>query len=71
MATVMQAQRDGVGRREAFARVWDLASAARNGARAPLPAGLDRTAPSQPAPSMSEPWYCCAEPTEEQFAPSV
>lgn len=71
MATVMQTQRDGVSRHEAFARVWNVASAAQGGAPAPLPAGLDRNAASHPAPAMSEPWYCCAEPTEEQFAPSV
>jgi len=71
MATVMQAQRDEASRRETFARVWDVASALARGAPAPLPAGLDRAAPSRPAPSMSEPWYCCAEPTDDQFAPSI
>ncbi|MFV1858777.1 MAG: CUAEP/CCAEP-tail radical SAM (seleno)protein [Anaerolineales bacterium] len=25
--------------------------------------------PRAPIPYLSEPWYCCAEPTEEQFAP--
>jgi radical SAM superfamily enzyme YgiQ (UPF0313 family) len=25
--------------------------------------------PRAPIPYMTEPWYCCAEPTEEQFAP--
>jgi hypothetical protein len=23
---------------------------------------------SRPVPAMSEPWYCCAEPTEKQLA---
>jgi hypothetical protein len=71
MEAVKQAQRDEVSRREAFARVWDTASKAAYGEPMPLPAGLDRTAPSRPAPSLSEPWYCCAEPTDDQFAPSV
>lgn len=71
MATVMQAQRDGVGRRETFARVWEVTSTACYGVATALPAGLDRAASSRPAPSLSEPWYCCAEPTDEQFAPSV
>jgi len=25
--------------------------------------------PRAPVPYLTEPWYCCAEPTEEQFAP--
>ncbi len=25
--------------------------------------------PGAPTPYLTEPWYCCAEPTEEQFAP--
>lgn len=24
-----------------------------------------------PVPQMSEPWYCCAEPTEEQLVPPI
>ena len=71
MATVKQAQRDDASRRETFARVWEVTSKICHGAATALPAGLDRAAPSRPAPSMSEPWYCCAEPTDEQFAPSV
>jgi hypothetical protein len=71
MATVKQAQRDDASRRETFARVWEVTSKACHGAATALPAGLDRAAPSRLVPSMSEPWYCCAEPTDEQFAPSV
>jgi radical SAM superfamily enzyme YgiQ (UPF0313 family) len=71
MAVVMRAQGEQVSRRESYARVWDLASTAAHGSPQPLPAGLDRTAPSRPAPSMSEPWYCCAEPTADQFRPAV
>lgn len=71
MGAVKQAQRDGASRRDTFARVWQVASTACYGAPAPLPAGLDLAAPSRPGPSMSEPWYCCAEPTDEQFAPSI
>ncbi|MGB8457906.1 MAG: hypothetical protein WCE50_09310, partial [Candidatus Acidiferrum sp.] len=47
-----------------FERVWKAAHAA---------AGLDAPimqAPRTPAaaiPFLSEPWYCCAEPTREQF----
>jgi radical SAM superfamily enzyme YgiQ (UPF0313 family) len=71
MASVMAAQGEKASRRESYARVWDIATTLVHGAPQPLPAGLDRTAPSRPAPSMSEPWYCCAEPTPDQFRPSV
>lgn len=71
MATIKETQRDNASRRETFARVWELSSKACHGMATALPAGLERTAPSSPAPSLSEPWYCCAEPTDEQFAPSV
>ncbi len=47
-----------------FARIWKAAHAA---------AGLDAPilqiaqAPAAAVPLLSEPWYCCAEPTREQF----
>jgi len=46
-------------RSETFALIWQAACVG------PQPA-----APSEPAPipHFSEPWYCCAEPTEGQFA---
>ncbi|QFZ24477.1 CUAEP/CCAEP-tail radical SAM (seleno)protein [Saccharothrix syringae] len=71
MASVMASQGQKATRRESFARVWDLATALAHGEPRPLPAGLDRDAPGRPAPSMSEPWYCCAEPTPDQFRPFV
>jgi radical SAM superfamily enzyme YgiQ (UPF0313 family) len=45
-------------RREIFAKIWGLAH------DLPLPA----LAPSNAVPNMSEPWYCCAEPTTEQLS---
>ena len=62
---VRQGEREGVGRWNVFQRVWKLAHAA-----------CGQTAPALPpvpadirlAATMSEPWYCCAEPTEEQLA---
>lgn len=71
MASVMEAQGQQAGRRESFARVWEIASAALHGSPQPLPAGMDLDAAASPAPSMSEPWYCCAEPTPDQFRPSI
>jgi len=52
-------------RRERFARIWELAHAHCGRASTPLgPAALRAAA----APRMSEPWYCCAEPTGAQLA---
>ena len=51
-------------RTRVFERIWEAAHVA---------AGLDppsiQTSPTIPAavPFLSEPWYCCAEPTREQF----
>ena len=45
-------------RTETFARIWQAAS------DAPQPPAL--AAPIA-IPHFSEPWYCCAEPTQEQF----
>ena len=55
----------GFSRRETFAEVWLLAHEA-CGMRAPdLPETSDVTVH---VPRLSEPWYCCAEPTENQVA---
>ena len=66
--TVQAIAADGDRRKEprarVFERIWKAAHAA---------AGLDapniQTSRSSPAaiPFLSEPWYCCAEPTREQF----
>ena len=62
---VQQGEREGAGRRAVFQRIWDTAHAA-CGLDAPaLPAPH---AGSGPVPAMSEPWYCCAEPSEDQLA---
>ena len=60
---VAQAETQGLSRREIFARVWKLAHAAL-GADAPalVDAGM-----GAPIPRLSEPWYCCAEPTHQQL----
>src|SRR6266852_4060405 len=44
-----------------FARIWELAH------DRPLPAGF-HLGSSGAVPYLSEPWYCCAEPTSEQLA---
>jgi hypothetical protein len=50
-------------RAEVFGEIWRLAHAAA-GRQAPA---LDGGASGQPIPRMSEPWYCCAEPTDLQL----
>lgn len=60
---VMQAEKTNTSRQAVFTTIWRMAHAA-----------LDRTAPALDGselgvavPHMSEPWYCCAEPTEAQL----
>lgn len=61
-ALVEQAEHDDMGRRDVFTRIWALAHEAL-GQRTPLlPANL-----GEEIPRMSEPWYCCAEPTSQQL----
>jgi len=54
---------DAASRAETFAAIWRLAHAA-TGHSTP---SLDRADPGQPIPRLSEPWYCCAEPTDQQL----
>ncbi len=61
-ASVAGCEREGVPRREVFAAIWRMAHEAA-GRPAPELAG-DLGAP---IPHLSEPWYCCAEPTEQQL----
>jgi radical SAM superfamily enzyme YgiQ (UPF0313 family) len=48
-------------RREIFGYLWNLVN------DHPLPEDLNRP-PRAVIPHMDEPWFCCAEPTEEQVA---
>ncbi len=60
---VESAELQHVARRKIFERIWRMAHEA-SGCTAPaLPSGdLGPT-----IPHMSEPWYCCAEPTSRQL----
>ena len=51
----------GRSRREIFGYLWNLVN------DRPLPADFDPS-PRAAIPHMDEPWFCCAEPTEEQVA---
>jgi hypothetical protein len=57
----------GDSRAAIFAEVWDVAARAPGAIprRLPLEALVSG---ASPVPSLSEPWYCCAEPLEEQAA---
>jgi hypothetical protein len=57
-----EADRKKESRAAAFARIWDAAHAAA-GIDAPE---LDMTE-GRGVPFLSEPWYCCAEPTRDQL----
>ena len=54
---------EGGSRAEAFGEIWRLAHAATGRE----PPSLDGADPGQPVPRLSEPWYCCAEPTNQQL----
>ena len=62
MAWVTKAEQENIPRAGCFAGIWELAHVA-----------AKRTAPALPAnfgvsiPHLSEPWYCCAEPTDQQL----
>jgi radical SAM superfamily enzyme YgiQ (UPF0313 family) len=58
---IQREERRRVSRREIFRAIWDLSECG---------AATWETAPvaSMSMPHMSEPWYCCAEPTQEQEA---
>ena len=58
-------EREGATRRDIFEQVWILANEACKHLAPTLP---PVSTDSSLVPSMSEPWYCCAEPTDAQLA---
>jgi radical SAM superfamily enzyme YgiQ (UPF0313 family) len=54
-------------RAEIFSIIWRAVAALAGADRADAAWKLPPIAGSAPVPRLSEPWYCCAEPTEEQF----
>lgn len=64
---VTSGQAADLDRRAIFRQVWEATSAAHGSRQAPPSSS---SVPARAAvPHLSEPWYCCAEPTEEQLAP--
>jgi radical SAM superfamily enzyme YgiQ (UPF0313 family) len=61
-AIAAASDRNKLPRSAAFARIWQAAHAAAGVAAPELP-----VAKSAAVPFLSEPWYCCAEPTRDQF----
>jgi radical SAM superfamily enzyme YgiQ (UPF0313 family) len=59
-----QGDRQKESRSTVFQRIWTAAHAAA-GLEAPIL--QPSQAPTAAIPFLSEPWYCCAEPTREQF----
>ena len=61
-AWVARCEEDGLPRREAFATIWRMAHEAAARSVPKLTENL-----GSPVPRLSEPWYCCAEPTDLQL----
>jgi radical SAM superfamily enzyme YgiQ (UPF0313 family) len=61
-AQVARCEQEGLPRREVFASIWRMAHEAAGRAAPPLACDV-----GAPIPRLSEPWYCCAEPTEQQL----
>jgi len=61
-ARVARCEAQRLPRREVFAAIWRMAHEA---AGRPAPNLADDL--GSPIPRLSEPWYCCAEPTEQQL----
>jgi hypothetical protein len=74
MGVVKESMRVNAPRAETFSQVWDVAAkaylAADGDPAMAISPALD-DAGVKPIPHLSEPWYCCAEPTEEQLSPSL
>ncbi|MDP3422046.1 MAG: CUAEP/CCAEP-tail radical SAM protein [Thiobacillus sp.] len=64
MAWVMDGEKAALPRADVFAGIWARTHAALGETVPPL----DPAQFGEPIPHHSEPWYCCAEPTETQLA---
>ena len=64
---VAAGEADGAGRRAVFERLWEAAHEAGGRPASPLPDAGGPVVETR-VPRLSEPWYCCAEPTAEQLA---
>ena len=67
LAIVERDDAAGGGRRDTFSRFWHAVHEACGDPAPVVPAGKTEAAEIA-VPRLSEPWYCCAEPTADQFA---
>jgi hypothetical protein len=58
-----QGEEEGSARSEIFGRIWRCA----HDALGLAPPPLTRADFGEPIAHLSEPWYCCAEPTDQQL----
>ncbi len=67
---VAAAHDPAVDRVEVFRQIWQATATLSDSGLAALPDQLEHPRGSSRAdvPQMSEPWYCCAEPTAEQYS---
>jgi radical SAM superfamily enzyme YgiQ (UPF0313 family) len=61
-AEVARCEQEGVPRREVFAAIWRMAHESAGRPALNFAGNL-----GSPIPRLSEPWYCCAEPTDHQL----
>jgi len=61
-ALVARCEEEKLPRRDVFAAIWRMAHEAAGRPARELAVNL-----GSPIPHLSEPWYCCAEPTEHQL----
>ena len=59
---VARCEKEGIARRDVFAAIWRMAHEAAGRTAPDLAGNL-----GSPIPRLSEPWYCCAEPTDQQL----
>jgi hypothetical protein len=59
---VTRSAADGLSRKDVFRAIWRIAHAAAGRDAPDLDSNL-----GHPIAHLSEPWYCCAEPTDQQL----
>lgn len=70
LETVRSGIAESADRATLFQRLWAVAAEAA-GRRDAEPPSREQWGASKRIPTLSEPWYCCAEPTEEQLTPQI
>ena len=66
VGSIQEGQARRESRKEIFGRVWKVAHEANDQEPPSVPCPVQAW-PGDYVPHLSEPWYCCAEPTEEQM----